>query len=323
MLNHRQNFSEIIAGYSKSFWRSQSIYFKHYTNVELGLASIEEDRIFQGAHNKGLPTEKEKIEFLKVDGLWTDAQERELKQQKEFLDNRIITKKSLIISAQIQQVNKEIEETQKKIYEILSARSALISLTVEQYVSRKMNENHIKFSTYKDDTLNNRLFSNDEFNELEDIDIEELIILYNARLDNLNQNIKKLAVSNFMQNLFCLCQENIMNFYGKPIVELTLFAIDLFIYARYFAPILQSENKPSEEMLENPDQIIENYTKNMNLKGAIGEKTADLTGGSVIGATKQDYKDAKIEGRFIDFRSKLKEGSGEISGADLANIYNS
>lgn len=320
--NHKTSFSEIIAGFSKTIWRGQSVYFKHFNNVDMGFFVQDEERIYENAHAQGLFTEQEKLESLKKDDIWTEAQERELRQEKEFLELQISTKKNLLIDSQIKSVNKQIEDSQKKINDILSARTQLVGFTVEHLTARKMNEIHMLRATYRDSDLSVLFFTEEQFNELEDSELEELILLYNGKLDFLNQTIKKLAVSNFFQNMFNLAPECIYDFYGKPVINLTVLQQDLYIYGRFFSNLLQGENKPSQEMLDNPDKLIEDYQKNQNLKETLGEKKADLSAGTALGATKEEYEKAGVKGRFINFREKLKPGQTELSSTDLANLFN-
>lgn len=323
-LRAKSLFSEIVSGFSKIEWRGQFLYFKHFSNIELGESESLEIEIFDNARQKGLSTEEERIKTIIQNGLWTEAKERELRQERDYLDNRLTTKKNLLIQSQIDQVNKEIIETQTRITKLLSARAEIIGFTVEHTVSRRINEEHIKLAAYKNNLLQQRFFTDEEFNEdIEDDDLQQLIKLYNLKLDYINKNIKKLAISPFFQNLFYLSKEpGIYVFYGKPVVQLSIFQIDLYLYANFFANIIDPKNPPSQEMLDNPDLLIESNQKNSNLKGAMIERNGDLSGGSVIGATLEEMRAAGVEGKSVNFRKKLREGATELSSIDLANIFN-
>lgn len=320
---NRAIYSEIVQGFSTSKFRGQLLYFGHFKNLQLGNFEILEQELHDRVHSEGLLTEEEKINSLIKDGIWDNKKELEIKQEREFLEGRINTKKNLLLESQIKSVNDQIKESQNKIDKILFEKSQLIGYTVEKYVRRKMNEEHIKSATFKDSALNERYFNDNEFNNLSDEELEELIIKYNLKLDNLNNNLKKLAISPFFQNLFHLSRESgIYTFYGKSIVDLTLYQIDLYIFSRFFDPLINGENKPPQELLESPEKLIEWATQSKNLKEAVGEQKSDLNGTSIFGAKKEDYQKAGIYGRSIDFRSKLKEGSDELSSIELARIFN-
>lgn len=321
-MNPRSLFSQIVKGYSLDYFNNHPIYFKHFDNIVLGDFSDEEKFIYDKAKNEGLLTEKEKIEQLIKDGVWTEVQEREIKQEKEFIEIRSQTKKNLLIESQIAVVNKEIESSQEKVNQLLCARANLVGYVVESYSQRKINEKHIQSSTYKSKELLELLFNEEEFNELEDSQLEELIISYNNKIDYINKNIKKLAISPFFQNLYHTCGENIYNFYGKSVVELTIFQLDSFIYGKFFANII-SNNNPPQELLEDPDKLIEWSTQSKNFKDAIGEQKADLSGGSVMGAKAADYKKAGVAGKVVNFRKKLQDGKNELDSIELAQIFQS
>ncbi len=319
----RSLYAIIIDGYCESEFRAQPIYFIHFNNRILGRIESFEEEIYNRAQSDGLLTEKQSLERLIKDDIWSEQKELELRQEKEFLEARLTTKKNLFLESQIKNINIEIQECEDRIYKIISERNKLLGFTVENYVRCKINEINIKLASFKDKDLKESYFNDETFNELEDFELEELIIKYNEKFDYINNNLKKLAISTFMQNQFHLCKEaGLFHLYGKPIVDLTLFQIDLFVFSNFFANILSGENPPSEEMLNDPDKIVENHQKNSKMKDAMGERKGDLTGGSVIGAKKSDYKAAAIQGNFVNFRSKLKEGSSELSAVELANIFN-
>lgn len=319
---YRSNFSAIVAGYSQTSWRDKLIYFKHFTNCELGFFELDEDRIYNHAQSQGLLSEKEKIDLLKIDDIWTEAQERELRQERDFLELQLTTKKNLLLESQIKNINKQIEDSQKKIYDIIVARNQLVGFTVENFTARKVNELHMQRATYKDAGLSELFFTKESFDELEDSELEELITLYNECLNKINTNIKKLAISPFFQSIFNLSAESVYEFYGKPVIGLTTLQQDLYIFGRYFGNLLKGENPPSQEMLDDPDKLIEQHQKNMNMKSSIGEVKGDLGAGTTLGAKKSEYEAAGIKGRYINFRSKLKPGQTELSSVELANIFN-
>lgn len=313
-------YSQIIDGFSSGIWNKKLIYFKHFSHYEVDLLAQEEEKIYKEAQERGLLSESVRIDQLIQEGSWNNSRENELFQQRQFLENCINTKKNLLLQEQINKKNKEIEETNTKINSIILERNSLVGLTLENWTSKKMNELHMVRSTFLDTKLTT-IFLNKENDDLEDYELQELIELYNNSLDRLNKNIKKLAIGTFFQNILHLAPESIYEFYGKAITQLTILQQDVYIYGKFFSNILNSENKPSQELRDDPDKLIEQFQKNSNLKGAIGEGKGDLNGASVLGATKEELKNAGVDGKFINFRSKLKPGQTELSSIELAQIF--
>ena len=79
-------------------------------------------------------------------------------------------------------------------------------------------------SLFKDRNLKDRYFSEQEFDELENKDISEILNIYNDINKNfVETNLKKIALSSYYLSLFNLCDENAYNLYGKPIIYLTFY----------------------------------------------------------------------------------------------------
>ena len=39
--------------------------------------------------------------------------------------------------------------------------------------------------------------------------------------------LKKIALADFFTNIFYLCEDNVFNFYGKPVIILTFYQIEI------------------------------------------------------------------------------------------------
>lgn len=124
-------------------------------------------------------------------------------------------------------------------------------------------------------------------------------------------------------NLFYLSGDNIYHFYGKPIINLTFYQIELFSLASNFKNILSEfGNSIPKNIMNDPDKLLEYVELNRNYKKAFPEDKEGEGGGGrgIMGATKDDLETLGIQTTANDkFSQKLKE-KGKLSLKDLMEM---
>lgn len=176
---------------------------------------------------------------------------------------------------------------------------------------------------FKDEHLTAKYISPAEF-ESGDDEFGALAFRIQIELGKFNElNLKRLSLSSFFRGSFYLCDDKVYDFYGKPIIKLTIYQTDLFQWGMYFKHKL-SESKLSipDDLYEKPDELIEyidtaqNAAKILdgdnrkNKKHKIGEAT------SLVGATKEDYQKLKINPAEMIDPAKL-EGKSVVEIAQI------
>jgi aryl carrier-like protein len=182
-------------------------------------------------------------------------------------------------------------------------------------------------SLYKDSDLKENFFSQNEFDELENVDITKLVQIYNDKLSIYNdKNLKKISLLNSHLTLFNISDDNPYYMYGKSIVYLTFYQIEIFGYAKYFKNQLSyAKHKPADEYFEDPEKLIEWLESSKNVeelleKGASNK--ADTVATSIIGATKEDLKKAGLdESNTISLTEEAKKRGGTLSMEDLMKLH--
>lgn len=321
-------FSDIIRGSSTmSVEKYGEIYVKHFTNFDS--ASVDDFlcRYKDKAAKEGLLNEKDKLEILAKDGLWDAKKDAELEETKRYVKNLLITKSKLFLKSEIDRVAIQIKEAQDKAQKIERERAEIVGITVEGYAMKKANERYIFLSLFKEEGLKTRYFNDEEFEELTGQELYDIIEGYNSQMGLFgSEYLKKVAVSNFFLNFYYLCEDNPYTFYGKPIVNLTYYQLELFGYGRYFKQILSdSKTRPPEEMMDDPDQIIEWYESNKNAQKVMQRSNQDGTGGtSIVGATKDDLKRLGMSDEHSSSVSLSKEAAkkgGNLSMEDIMKLH--
>jgi hypothetical protein len=137
------------------------------------------------------------------------------------------------------------------------------------------------------------------------------------------QNLKRVALGHNFLNLFHLCSDQVTELFGVPVVKLTFFQAEVFGTAKYFKAILnEAKHKPTEEMYQDPDLLIDWMTSNSGGKAEIEGKMDDKVAVSYVGATKEDLKDLGIdENDTISFSKEAAKKGGSLDMKDIMRMH--
>mgnify|MGYP004148824497 FL=1 len=221
------------------------LYIKHLKDVDHG--SIQEYRkgVEAQALEKGLLSQKEKLKLLHDSEVWTEQEEKNYVSLIDDLDNLRLSRDKMLLKSQRKQYDLLIEEKEKKIQEIQSTRNEYVGMTSEDYSEKRVNERYLYFTFYKDLDFKNPFFSEEEFEELEDVKLMALVVKNNSILKNFSQqDLKNVSVCSFFMNSIMICDSNPFFFYGKSVTELTNYQTDLFYNGLQNKRILEEGKKP-------------------------------------------------------------------------------
>lgn len=267
------------------------VYVKHLSHREqLDLEDLQE-KFTNEAKAKGLPNEKERAVYLSQQGLWTAKDEAKLVQQESYLARLTENKKNIALPSVLNRLNEDLKKEKEKLLELKSRRYELIGFTCESYANKITNEYYISCSLFSDREMTKPLFSESEFQEVSDEDLDDIITAYNASVDPCSEtNIKKLSIQDFYQSYYYLCNDDFVAFFGKSIHTFSYFQVKLANFSRYYKSLLEGVNIKSlpAKCLEDPDYLSEYLDTTKK-----GRELIDKTQGqavSIVGATKEDIK---------------------------------
>lgn len=290
-------FSEILNGYSLvSHTKFGVLYIKHYSYSETGTLDAKYNLYLLEATSKGIPTYKQREKQILLEGIWSQDEDIELVSYQSMIDNMRINYTKEFLHSRRQQIKKNIDANLLALDRLTIKKNYCIGSTAEAYANKKMTYNRIVYSYFKDINCSIPLIKviPEEEDELDDNDYSELISLFNQSQERLGgDNIKKIALSPFFSNLFSLCSENAYNFYGKPVVNLTNYQVNLFIFGFNFKHIISQYGVMlTDDVKSNPEALLETIEMRQNAKTAGMLNDDEGKGGSmsIVGATKEDYK---------------------------------
>ena len=320
-------FSEILRGYTlvenKDFGK---IKIKHFNNFDSAELDIKNRYFYEKARDQGLPTREQKIEYLLKEDIWDDKKNKEILNLKTMIAGLKNSKSKVFLQAHIDNINRQLEENQLKLAHLEIQKEELIGFCAENYAQRRINEHYMQKAILKDN--GEFLLSNEDFEDLQQDQLMGLISTYNKNTRKFESpNLKKISLSGFFTNLFYLCENNAYTFFGKPLVELTFYQVELFGYARYYKSLMESsENKVPDEVRQDPEKIVEWFESSKSAREVMDKsQTAGKEGSatSLVGATKQDLKRLGLDNpnETISLAKKAAEKGGSLTMEDMMKIH--
>ncbi len=312
---YRALYSQILKGYSSSPYKKNDLFMRHLSEADIGFVSEKRNKYLEDAKAKGLPTEEEKLEILNEQDIWTNKEEEGIKKLEEELSTQEQTLKNLIIKSQKQILNSKILINRKKLAEKLKEKKEALDLTCEEYGERKSQEEIVYYNFFKDKDFKTKYFSEEEFDELPQIELHFLMAIHiESQVSFAHENIKRVAAFPFFLNSFFICNDDPLQFYGKPVVELTMNQVSLFSIGKYFKAMLsKSEAEPPET--EDVDELIEWFESTMS-KEALAKQMEDKQASTVVGASKEDLKgviDTSMGVNLGKQAAKIRKETGKVA----------
>lgn len=326
---------DVINGYSRTNHRSfGEIYIKHYTSYDNAMIDDYKDLFYKNAREKGLPSNDEKMQELISGEDWSEDKNRKIIELRRAIANLHDTKAKLFIENQKKSIQEKIDAQIQNLNDLENQKTALLGYTAEVFASKRANEYFIFESLRKDRELKERYFDAETFDDLDNFSLGELIDLYNKVSDNFSEiNLKRTSYSPGFLNLFYMSSESIYEFYGKPVLELTFYQIEVYSNARIFKNLLSNAKyPPSSEAYSDPDLLIswvndakestDASANNKTSESTQGNKESVGSASSYVGASKNDLeKIAKDGDNLISLSAEARKMGGNLNMQDIMKLH--
>ena len=322
--DYRRIYTEIVDGCSTSFIGQKRIFIKHQSVADVVDYEIIYDKYYSYATDRGLLNEEQLLKDLEKDGIWTEADEAEIQKQQFFLDNLSKSKGGLYLQSAIDKANEQQEEAQLKLLGMKSKKDALLSNSVENYAQNRANDYFVSKSFFKDISQKEHLYTEEEFEFLELSQIKKVIECYNDFSDRFSESsIQKLVLQDFFKIYYSFSEQS-MDFFGKPVVALTNFQLNLILYTRVFKNIFDQHENIPEQITKDPKQLLDFASSSESREKAKEriQKAGD-GGAGVMGATKQDLDKLGVDrpdASAKNLHEEAKKKGGSLSMKDLMDM---
>jgi hypothetical protein len=315
-------YKDILLGHSQvKIMGGKTVYVKHLSDLDHGWIKDYKKQVYDDARERGIFTEKDKLNSLSEQGLWSKENNLKLEESRENLSRLYETKAKLIIKKQIKQIQSEIDGIEAEVRKLEEEKDSLIGITCENFSIKKANERYLYYTLFKDPELEHRYFSEEEFDEVEDNALTTLIILNNSKMKDFEvSSLRRISAAPFFLNSMMISKNNPMIFYGKPIIKLTNYQLEIFSTGTRYKNLIEQKGKtppPLSSLSECVDFYEQTYgsiSSGKDGEDALGTST------SIVGATAEEMKQmAEQEGgkNVVNMVSAAAKVQKEKGGAPL------
>lgn len=223
----KDTYLEIIRGFS--FCLDLEIYIKHFTELEKIQIIRKRQEILYKTRSRGVKTDKEALDYLISENLWSQEKEEEIARLELTIEDNSRQANNMVVPAQKKSVMSLIQKDKDALLKMREERTSLAGLTAEKYADEKYINHYLYFSFYKDESFRNRFFTEEEFSDLEEHQINDYFRSYSKTLARFSEeNFKKIAVSPFFLNSVSFAYEDPRLFLDKSILDYTNYQFEIF-----------------------------------------------------------------------------------------------
>lgn len=320
---YRRNFVEIIDGCSTAFINHKRVFIQHKKISDVVDYDLVYKNFLDYAVKKGMPEEKDVLNEQIEAGQWDPNDDEVIEQKEHFIKNLKATKSEMVLQSVKDTLQSQIDDAEAHILVLKAKKEAIISNSAERYATNRANDYYITKSFYKDVEQKQPLYTEEEFEFLDDATLKSMISAYNEFNERFSEeSIQHLAIQDFFKTYYTF-SETSNDFYGKPVVALTNFQLHLLIYTKIFKNIFETNKDIPERIKTNPSALLD-YAEGKSKREKIEDKIKSNTSGvsSVVGATKQDYADMGVETQATQktMHEAAKAKGGRLSMKDLMDL---
>jgi hypothetical protein len=210
-----------------------------------------------------------------------------------------------------------------KISELLllkSKKKEIIGKTAEDYAATRSNEEMLRYFLFEDEGFEKNLFNEEEFSEIEDYELTFLINKQNEIAERLSElNLQKSVLRPFFSMYMSSC-ENLNHFYGKPVIQLSIYQLKTAIFAKMFYNIFQYVEDIPDNIKDDPEKLL-SYSDLQRNKGKKGQMIKDDSAASaVFGATSEDMKSISKNTNTVSLKDELDKNGGKLNMEQMMKL---
>lgn len=323
---YREIFRDIVNGYSEVNIGDNTFFVKHLSLLDQVDIDKIQKQFYDSAIKRGIPTESEILLNLDKDDIWTKKDEKEIERLEHFIESLIKNKSQIVLKSKLDQQNKSILQTQKKIATLQNKRSELIGICAETYAVKRSNDHYIIKSFYNDRELKSAVFPNErDFDELHSEDVVEFVQAYNNTFEMFEElKIQEMILQDFYYIYFPFSDDTV-GFFGNPVCHLTYNQLKLIVYTKIFKGIFEQNQNIPDNIKKDPQALLDYANVSEEAKQKVRERIENgQDGATLFNATDEDYEYAGLKKPSDTVKNSLHQAAlkkgGSLSMQDLMEL---
>lgn len=310
---------EIFDGYTDIIYKNKTVYIKHFSIRDQRYIHKFYNKYKSIAESKGISSEKDMLDSLRGDGLWADEDDKKIIDLEQEIEGLQSFKRASFLPSQKKTTQTSIESKQRDLYFLLNKKAELVGRTSESYGLQRSNEEFIRYLIYEDSQCSKHFFTDEEFANLSEKELDFFIKENDAISQRLNENNIQHAVLRDFFNMYMSQTEDISSFYGKPIIELSVYQLKLAIYAKVFFNMFQYHEDIPERIKQDPSAIFDFVERKKN-NGSKSNIDTEKGASAVFGATKEDLEIIDPSARNISLSDEISKNGGTMNMDQLIEL---
>ncbi len=315
MENEASLLCEIFDGLTPVKFGAENLFLRHINLRDQKILNESFERQKQRAIDSGVPIEKDVLEKLNSEKHWTEIDEIQVQEKRDYIKNLQQTKSQFDLKSQKLDIQKTIDVEIAELESLLTKRRELVGKTAEDFGVARSNEEFIRNILYKDSDLKNIRFTDQEFGELDDLS-ELLKSYYDLSSRISDEKIQEATLSDSF-SLYLSQTDKPYDFFARPIISLSIYQLKLLAYGRMFLNIFQNVENIPDEIKKSPKELLDfvDTQKKREKEPQSNHKSVGM-----VGATKDDLKYYDPSAKKIDFAEELKKNGGKMDATQIAKL---
>lgn len=297
------------------------IYVRHFGQLELRRTFSQKRKFLKNASSRGLMTEKESLDLLYADEMWSEEAEESIVKKRQFIENLNKGLTRIKIPSKREQHKKMIKKEMEILENLENERAELLGLTAEKYAQKKVNQRFFENLLFEDKGFKKSVFDDLEYSDKDkEYELNQLQEEFFTRMSD--DNISRAALSPFFSPYLSYC-ENVFDMYGKPIKDLSAFELKLLTYARTFLNIFKNATKEIPNHVAKDPELLLDFHESQKNDRQNSKRGSDGDGGTTyFGANKQDIVQMKAEDEdAVDLSEEMKRRGGSLGMKEFMDIH--
>ena len=318
-------FKSLRLGFSEIKIEGKACFVKHANTSDMEKLNNYYKYFLEKSKSMGVMEEKELVEILDKEGIWTKKDDDELFKKEKELESLKNTLKNLLLEKEKEPIEKRIKEVSLEVLKIKNKKESLLKNTAEKYADRKSNEKFVRDCLFKTEKLDETFYTEEEFDEIDSENLSSLYKKYNDCLvDFSEKNLKQLSISSFFYSIFNLYSDDLTRFFKIHPMDLSFYQINLLNYGKMFNKIFENHEIPDN--IRDDAEAILNHLEDVKSKKKraeeVSQKAQSSDGFSFAKAKAKDLENMGVDKRGTkDIHSAAKDKGGDLSMEDFMQMH--
>jgi hypothetical protein len=309
---------EVFDGYTEVAYKGDPVYVKHFNIRDQRYLQKYFEKYKNIALKKGILSQEQIEKDLEEEGSWGEKERLEISNLEQDLIGLNATMKAVFLPSEKRRTAEEIESKSRTLNELILNKNKIIGKTADSYASARSQEEMLRYFLFKDKELSTPFLNDQDFSEIDDVDLIFFINCQSEISDRLSElNIQKSVLRPFF-SMYLSQFENIKDFYGKAVVDLSVYQLKTAIFSRMFFNIYQYVEDIPDGIRNDPEKLLSFSEMKNNKKNSVIRD--DSHGGALFGASPEDIRELSANPGNISLSRALKEHGGSLNMEQMMEL---